>query len=154
MNLLNDGEEKHWGYAIFIAAVNRLLKRENVPAIIPTISKEFFDKVDEIWHRSGLHIASFVASFSTDGDSLSQWRAYADDGRGFAIGFDIAELSRFPIQVLDVLYDKDQQMLEMMAALAAVHKRFEETGKTYDHPEFFKNCLLLLSTSVALKNPA
>jgi hypothetical protein len=30
----------------------------------------------------------FVACFSIDGDSLPQWRAYADDGRGYAIGID------------------------------------------------------------------
>lgn len=29
-----------------------------------------------------------VASFSMCHDKLSQWRAYADDGRGVAIGFD------------------------------------------------------------------
>ncbi len=30
----------------------------------------------------------FVCSFSKDGNELSQWRAYADDGRGYAMGFD------------------------------------------------------------------
>jgi hypothetical protein len=35
----------------------------------------------------------FVASFSRAADSLSQWRAYADDGRGVAIGFDLTHLS-------------------------------------------------------------
>jgi hypothetical protein len=34
----------------------------------------------------------FVASFSRDGDSLSQWRAYADDGAGFSLGFDPSAL--------------------------------------------------------------
>ena len=31
----------------------------------------------------------FMLSFSLAGDKLSQWRSYADDGRGFAIGFEI-----------------------------------------------------------------
>jgi hypothetical protein len=30
----------------------------------------------------------FVACFSEDGDSLPQWRAYADDGKGYALGLD------------------------------------------------------------------
>jgi hypothetical protein len=30
----------------------------------------------------------FIASFSSNGDELGQWRAYADDGHGFALGFD------------------------------------------------------------------
>jgi hypothetical protein len=34
----------------------------------------------------------FVCSFSSDGDDLGQWRAYADNGRGYALGFDGAVL--------------------------------------------------------------
>ena len=34
----------------------------------------------------------YVASFSAVGDSLSQWRAYGDDGEGFSIGFAPGEL--------------------------------------------------------------
>ena len=30
-----------------------------------------------------------IACFSQRGDILSQWRAYADDGKGFSIGFDL-----------------------------------------------------------------
>jgi hypothetical protein len=29
----------------------------------------------------------FTASFTTERDDLGQWRAYADNGRGFALGF-------------------------------------------------------------------
>jgi Protein of unknown function (DUF2971) len=39
-----------------------------------------------LMESSGIDL--FVASFSTEKDDLGQWRAYADDGRGFAIGFD------------------------------------------------------------------
>lgn len=34
----------------------------------------------------------FIACFSECGDLLSQWRAYADDGRGVSIGFNINDL--------------------------------------------------------------
>lgn len=34
----------------------------------------------------------FVCCFSRNGDDLGQWRAYGDDGRGYAIGFDAATL--------------------------------------------------------------
>ncbi len=37
---------------------------------------------------SDLSLEPFVTCFSRDGDSLSQWRAYADDGSGYAIGLD------------------------------------------------------------------
>lgn len=34
----------------------------------------------------------FMCSFSSCGDDLGQWRAYADNGRGFALGFDAKAL--------------------------------------------------------------
>jgi len=34
----------------------------------------------------------YIACFSEDGDVLSQWRAYSEDGSGVAIGFDIEKL--------------------------------------------------------------
>ncbi len=43
----------------------------------------------------------FVVSFSSDGDELGQWRAYADDGRGFALGFDARSLEAAFAQVDD-----------------------------------------------------
>jgi hypothetical protein len=36
----------------------------------------------------------FTCSFSAVGDDLGQWRAYADNGRGYAIGFDGAMLEQ------------------------------------------------------------
>src|SRR3954470_9187707 len=38
----------------------------------------------------------FICCFSEDGDLLSQWRAYTDDGRGVAIGFRTTRLG-FPV---------------------------------------------------------
>jgi len=34
----------------------------------------------------------FVCSLSESGDDLGQWRAYADNGRGYVLGFDTTEL--------------------------------------------------------------
>ena len=36
----------------------------------------------------------FVLSFSENGDDLGQWRAYADNGRGYALGFDAHTLEQ------------------------------------------------------------
>lgn len=46
----------------------------------------------------------FVCCFSEDGDELGQWRAYADDGRGYAIGFDA--------KVLEEAYAYERTYLE------------------------------------------
>jgi len=36
----------------------------------------------------------FVLSFSENGDDLGQWKAYADNGRGYALGFDAHTLEQ------------------------------------------------------------
>jgi hypothetical protein len=52
------------------------------------------DIVDFYWITSDtrqtqtIGMDRFACCFSTDGDLLSQWRAYGNDGRGYAIGFD------------------------------------------------------------------
>ena len=52
------------------------------------------DIVDFYWIASDMRqtqtigMDRFACCFSTDGDLLSQWRAYGNDGRGYAIGFE------------------------------------------------------------------
>lgn len=60
----------------------------------PPESKLFardFGCLDKGMERVG-HL--FTCSFSERGDDLGQWRAYADDGRGYALGFDTDLLER------------------------------------------------------------
>lgn len=40
-------------------------------------------------------ISTFVICLSEESDLLSQWRGYANDGRGMCIGFDVDELVKF-----------------------------------------------------------
>ena len=40
-------------------------------------------------------ISNFAICFSEESDLLSQWRAYADDGRGCCIGFDVRKIQSF-----------------------------------------------------------
>jgi hypothetical protein len=74
----------------------------------------------------------FATSFSTDPDLLSQWRAYAEDGAGFAIGFAPSALTgtapnewktaAFESVLVPILYkEEDQETF----ATNLVHKTFE-----------------------------
>ena len=53
-------------------------------------SELFARQFETIDQRGGIRAAAhyFVCSFSATGDDLGQWRAYADNGRGYALGFD------------------------------------------------------------------
>lgn len=48
--------------------------------------------VNTILKREILDISRYICCFSENGDILSQWRAYADDGKGLAIGFNVKKI--------------------------------------------------------------
>jgi hypothetical protein len=86
---LNDPSELRYGRELLERAVTSLPKDANwhhrcfMTLLLPHLVA--------LMKSSGIDL--FVASFSTEKDDLGQWRAYADDGRGFAIGFDPKSLS-------------------------------------------------------------
>lgn len=51
------------------------------------LCKRLLSHCDELFLSETSFPSYYCSCFSTNGDSLSQWRAYADDGRGVAIGF-------------------------------------------------------------------
>jgi hypothetical protein len=152
INMLNDSEEARWGYSVFEEASTRLLKRLSIPEKVPHIDLTFIESVDEYISPIQLIAHPFVACFSTEPDSLSQWRAYGDDGRGFAIGFRAAALAALPVTLLKVEYDREKQVTEMMQALVATYQRRQEDRAP--ESEFMEDCCLLATYMVAFKHPA
>lgn len=81
----------------------------------------FFDTVKQ--HYNTNQTVPFMTCFSSDGDTLSQWRAYAADGAGFAIGFNPryfplearapwvsdANDGQHAIGISEVVYDRNTQ---------------------------------------------
>ena len=108
---------------------------------------------------------SFLCCFSAGRDALSQWRAYADDGKGFAIGFDTSEfktLARSRIDCLDegliefvpVIYDQKLQweaIENVFASVCAYGKKFgpNSIAGIRDQISLILRCLY-----ISLKNPA
>ncbi|SAL81812.1 hypothetical protein AWB68_06270 [Caballeronia choica] len=123
INMLNDAMEYRWGYSIFEEAATRLIKRIDVSDNVPQMDIAFFHAVDEILSKGQLIAHPFVSCLSFEANSLDQWRKYADDGRGYAIGFLASSLQHMPISLLEVSYDREVQVKEMMAALVATHSR-------------------------------
>lgn len=153
INMLNDSYEAKWGYSAFEEAATRLIKRTGVPESAPEMPVAFFDSVDEVLSRIQTIAHPFVSCFSSDGDSLEQWRAYADDGRGFAIGFRTSVLQQLPVSVLSVEYDRETQIKEMMAALMTLYFRKNANTKG-EQDNFFEDCVLTATYMVAFKHSA
>ncbi|WP_409309844.1 DUF2971 domain-containing protein [Pectobacterium sp. B1J-3] len=76
-NNMNDFSEGKWVENALAEVLNEIMSDEN---------KEW---CNELWNTMvSNNKPTYVACFSKDGDILSQWRAYAQDGEGVAIGFD------------------------------------------------------------------
>lgn len=87
-------------------------------------------------------INPYISCFSKSGDILSQWRAYADDGNGVAIGFnrdffnfstvfeDYIENSN-PIILAPIIYEESEQK-ELLVQLVNKAEKIYDDGGTSD----------------------
>lgn len=116
-------------------------------------AKEIFEKTQLSW---------YVTCFSKQGDLLSQWRGYADDGHGMAIGFnsEIFICNSKSIVYSEVSYNTDDliEYLEksIMTKLQDINVFANDESKTYNCCE---NLLMwlsdyFLSNAVFYKHPA
>ena len=140
---LNDVTERSWGYSVFIKVVKRMETE---------VGAEFVRKISEPVMAGNSYSLLMIGCFSLDADVLSQWRAYGDDGRGFAIGFSPRQM-QVPAKSLMVLYDENDQIQELMGNLRHIHKVEKAAGFTYR--DEFQNHLFNIGLDLcAYKNPA
>ena len=125
---LNDPSELRHGFEIAIRELEKMV------ADGPPESREFAKDLRSESIRKKIREAAdfFICSFSLCGDDLGQWRAYADNGSGFALEFDADALEReftrdedhaasFHLTYNDVeLAGLDHQIIEKMLNLAQV----------------------------------
>ena len=86
---MNDPSELRYGVE---HAVNLTKKMAESASPEMRFFAEHFDHIRTSGIERSAHY--FIASFSANGDELGQWRAYADDGHGFALGFTGNELEQ------------------------------------------------------------
>ena len=154
INMQNDEQEVLWAYSIFEEAATRLIKRSGVNNTTPEISISFIESIDSIISHIQLIAHPFISCFSLNGDLLGQWHAYADDGKGFAVGFNANSLTnQLPVTFLRVLYNKEEQVKEMMTAICAIYLNLE-SSEINQKKNFFEDCALLGTYMTALKHPS
>ncbi|MCG7546962.1 DUF2971 domain-containing protein [Pseudoalteromonas sp. Of7M-16] len=86
---LNDSKE----LKVLSEALAEIVSRSKGEGHIRETDKRFFSyQIPPIVEADEKEHLYHIASFSKQGDSLSQWRSYSDDARGIAIGFDKHEL--------------------------------------------------------------
>ncbi|KAF2990072.1 DUF2971 domain-containing protein [Methylocystis sp. MJC1] len=146
INTMNDFHEMHWAYNKFIAAAN---------ADLANYDRKFLDEIDTV--LSGLQLSSLplIGCFSRDGDVLSQWRAYADDGAGVALGLDTSLLGRLAVRFGQVVYDETEQLEYFRKFLSFAQAIWKATDSKPELRGEFKEFLFILAfDSCLMKNPA
>lgn len=120
---MNDFMERQWG--------TQILGR-----VLGNLEHDLTAKFCEVlWSNvEGLgHIAKTLACcLSLEGDVLSQWRAYAEDGTGFAVGFDAPTLQNLPGRMLRVAYAPAIQELELAEHVRALHSKHKDAPDSGD----------------------
>lgn len=98
----NDTAEMQIFYPTIFEVIEEEYKKEpfdfeyenskNIEAV-SVLLKSIKRVVDDSFEKGKL--TSYVLCLSEEGDLLSQWRGYADDGKGCSIGFNMEELQEF-----------------------------------------------------------
>jgi hypothetical protein len=122
----NDYMERKW---ILNILEDSLIKAFEENEIIINLKEDY-------WYDKGIHNhlafifnmlkyyverSSYITCFSRNGDLLSQWRAYGDNGKGVSIGFNSRLISKAikknKVYFEDVLYELDEQVDEIKFAV-------------------------------------
>lgn len=93
-------------------------------------SKELSDdtksKIDIILKEFINRCVLLSMSFSLKKDLLSQWRGYADDAKGFCIGFKAKDFTNLPIHLLEVEYDFAKQFALILNSMKMIESRIKD----------------------------
>ena len=154
---LNDTSELRYPRKKLLAAVESLRAARDVHWSTDTI-----EELIASWANTERGPETFVASFCSDGDNLSQWRGYGDGGNGFAIGLDREALAMATraqgYNLVRLMYEGSEQEALLTEAVRDAVPILDEWARDPDSAPNAAMQLLLLSFGflhalVFLKNP-
>lgn len=138
------------------------------------LQKEY-DFLDYEFSKGG--VANFVVCFCEEGDMLSQWRGYANDGRGCSLGFSISELKNYcsknndaitlerveyktPQEMDEIIIEKAKKILDELKGMRKYIKEFIHVANTEEKVDdmlsfFFHQMIVnVLMSSLKYKDTA
>lgn len=151
---MNDSLDTNWINHLIMSEIEK--RKEN-------LDKLLIDKIIQNYNLNNNN--PYLCCFSKDRDVLSQWRAYADDGQGVAIGFDesilgietkipvTGAISKITTGLCSCIYStKEQQKLIQNEFDSLLHSI---TNEEYESdPAFYNFIIKLRMYSLIMKNPA
>lgn len=129
---LNDSKE--FLYAIEFARKKiKQIKKEYLPryeGLLDKIEGELTN-IEQLW-KAGSDLAPYVCCFSCDENKLSMWRAYAQSGNGYSVGFNFKRLQSWAVKqglrLSRCLYDEEaDQLPKIKMVVDAARKCFDES---------------------------
>lgn len=142
---MNDSLEMEWGISI----LNQSLEEKK-----QIIGEDHFDLIKEAIKEARAKTRFLISCFSREKDILSQWRAYADDGSGFSIGFSPKKLSDWKPGFGSVVYDKKEQLNIFESKILTLNNIWRQSSGKSDKKFSTKIAIHLLFSSCFMKNSA
>lgn len=123
IRFLNDSSEIDYGRELFTETFNEIRDHSK------PVFHSFLDELKKIMPFTGI-LPVFAFCLSSEGNLLSQWRAYSESGTGYSIGFDSRRLTselecdfgnglRGMPELLKVSYSPDEQKHRLRAVIDA-----------------------------------
>jgi hypothetical protein len=139
---LNDSGEFRYAVSVISDHIRDYLKRAHGP------TNTLLGKVQEGLSTLTTGVQAYVASFSEQGDLLSQWLAYSGAGNGYAVGFgdghfSAARLSGFTL--VRCVYEEQEQQTLASAVTEVIMEHIQE--------EDMAKLSKALAAAVAMKHP-
>jgi hypothetical protein len=125
INFLNDSKEFKYGVEIIRESIRVIRNNKNA-----NLLDDLDSSINDLYN-----FEKYVTCFSKEGDSLSQWRAYGDNGNGIAIGFNARTLKESFNNTLtqtSIEYDKESQINVIKEILKISIEQLFQFEEKYD----------------------
>lgn len=140
INFLNDRKEFNHGVDLVKENINSIKENKDNKEILKHLKTE----IDSI-----LDIDRYVTCFSKNGDLLSQWRSYGNQGKGIAIGFaphEMEESLADEVFGMDIVYNPENQNGIIEEYLKIIPEYFKQNKKLFDWGNYNYDYLVAKST--------
>jgi hypothetical protein len=140
INFLNDRKEFNHGVEIVKQNINSITEKTGNNEILKYLKTEI---------DSTLDIDRYVTCFSKNGDLLSQWRSYGNEGKGIAIGFaphDMEDSIADQVFGMDIVYSPEIQNGIIEEYLKIIPEYFKQNKELFDWGNYNYDYLVAKST--------
>lgn len=130
INFLNDKKEFKFGVGQILSVLDKLRLENLEYSVLNMVEK----KIDQIYKSE-----RYVTCFSKNGDLLSQWRAYSNNGKGVAIGFNSSLFKSSIKQFISgkhIFYDEPYQLKVIEELIKIILAFFEKRKEIIEWADY------------------